>query len=69
VKWLAYTKTDRKFPVLLAKAIQTCKQALFIVREDDANGIASSENGFQCSAAVAVLLLYKDENKNVSSPL
>jgi len=56
------------FTVLLAQAVRTRKQALFIVREDDAFPLASSVNGFQCSAAVAVWLLYKDENKNVSSP-
>jgi hypothetical protein len=57
------------FLVLQAKAVQTWKQALFIVREDDATPLASSENGFLCYAAVAVRLLYKGENKNASSHL
>jgi hypothetical protein len=63
------TKTDRMFPALLAKAVRTWKQALVIVREADASQLASSENGFQCSAAVAVQLLYKGNDKNHSSLL
>jgi hypothetical protein len=54
VKQPAYTKTNHILLVLLAKAVQTWKQALFLVSEDDATPLASSENGFQCYAAVAV---------------
>jgi hypothetical protein len=54
VKRPACTKTDRMLLVLLAMAVRTWKQALFIVAEGDAAPLASSENGFQCSAAVAV---------------
>ena len=48
VKRPACTKTDRMFMVLLARAVRTWKQALFIVREDEASPLVSSENGFQC---------------------
>jgi hypothetical protein len=69
VKQPACTTTDRMFPVLLAKAVRTWKQALFIVKEDSHSPLASSENEFQCSAAVAVRLMYKGNNKDASSPL
>jgi hypothetical protein len=48
-------------------SVQTWKRALSLVSEDDATPLASSENGCQCSAAVAVRLLYKGGNKNASS--
>ncbi len=48
VKQPTCTKTDRMFPVPLAKAVRTWKQSLFIVREDEASPLVSSENGFQC---------------------
>src|SRR5439155_4749135 len=48
VKWLAYTKTDSMFLVLLAKAVQNWKQVLFNVVEDDATLLVSPENGFKC---------------------
>jgi hypothetical protein len=41
VKRPACTKTDRMLLVLLAKAVRTWKQALFIVQEDDASAVAS----------------------------
>jgi hypothetical protein len=54
------------FPVLLAKAVRTWEQALFIVATDDAAPLASSENGFQCSAAFAEPLLYRGDTKETS---
>ncbi len=41
VKRPACTKSDRMFLVLLARMVQTWKQALFIVQEDDAPAVAS----------------------------
>jgi hypothetical protein len=41
VKRPAGTKTDRMLLVLQAMAVQTWKQALFIVQEDDAAPVAS----------------------------
>ena len=41
VKRPACSKTDRMLLVLLARAVQTWKQALFIVQEDDAAPMAS----------------------------
>jgi hypothetical protein len=55
--------------VLLARAVRTWIHALFIISEKDVSPLVSSENGFQCSAAVAVWLLYKGNNKNDSSRL
>jgi hypothetical protein len=40
----ACTKTDRMILVLLAKAVRTQKQGLFIVMEDDLNPLVLSEN-------------------------
>jgi hypothetical protein len=42
------------FLVLQAKAVRTWKEALFIIREDDASLLASSGNGLQFSDGVAV---------------
>ncbi len=41
VKRPACTKTDRMLLVLLSRMVQTWKQALFIVQEDDAPAVAS----------------------------
>ena len=65
VKWLAYNKTDRKFPVLLAMAVQTCKQALFLVSEDYATPLAYLKMGDSALQP----LLYKGECKEASSSL
>ena len=65
VKWLAYTKTDRIFLVLLAKAVQTWKQALFLVSEDDATPLAYLKIGDSALQP----LLYKGGCKEASSSL
>ena len=49
----ACTKTDRMILVLLAKAVRTWKQGLFIVREVDAYPLVLSEN-----ASSAILPLW-----------
>jgi len=41
VKRPACTKWDRMLLVLLARAVRTWKQALFIIQEDDASAVAS----------------------------
>jgi hypothetical protein len=58
-------KTDRLFPVLLAKAVRTWKQALFIVAEDDATLLAYLKIG----DSALLRLLYKGECKEASSSL
>ena len=54
VKQPAYPKPDMMFLFLIVKTAQTWKHIMYIVKEEDAKGVASSENGFRFSAAVAV---------------
>ena len=65
VKWLANTKTNHIFLVLLAKVVQTWKQALFLVSEDEATPLAYLKIGDSALQP----LLYKGECKEASSSL